>query len=181
MGSFSWCYCDMGKIRQEEGIWGMETKPTRKQRLVAYSHSHPASVLFPEEFGGESARINVESYLDYGMFAGKDIYDLVAEWNRRWLSENPDWVRPSDTEQRPIHERPWYKYYADLTLTREEVIEKWQQENPDRRVEWRYVGIDIACYNEDNAVLKYPIKIARKRSSRYETCPASIRDPYQGF
>jgi len=47
--------------------------------------------------------------------------------------------------------------------------------------EWkRNLGIDVACYDEQNAALKYPIKITHDYNGIYETCPASKSDPNQG-
>ena len=90
MGCFSWCYCDTGKIRMSHG----EAKPRRDQRLVGYSQDHPASVLFPKEFGGKGAQIDIDVYPDYGHFGGRDIFELVANWNREWVAANPEWVPP---------------------------------------------------------------------------------------
>ena len=45
----------------------------------------------------------------------------------------------------------------------------------------RKIGISIACYDEQNAALKYPIKIARLKNSVYEECSPSDSDPNQGW
>jgi hypothetical protein len=45
----------------------------------------------------------------------------------------------------------------------------------------RSIGIDIACYNDQNAALKYPIKIAERKNSVYETCEPSLSDSDQGM
>lgn len=44
----------------------------------------------------------------------------------------------------------------------------------------REIGIDIACCDEDNASLKYPIKITTKEME-YEDVEPSKRDPKQGW
>ena len=44
----------------------------------------------------------------------------------------------------------------------------------------REIGIDIACYDEDNATLKYPIKITTKEME-YEDVSPSLSDPDQGW
>ena len=41
------------------------------------------------------------------------------------------------------------------------------------------IGVNIACYDEQNADLPYPIKIAEK-AALYEMQPASKKDPNQG-
>ncbi len=45
----------------------------------------------------------------------------------------------------------------------------------------REIGIDIACYDEDNAKLKYPIKITYDSNAVYEDCTYSLSDPDQGL
>lgn len=45
----------------------------------------------------------------------------------------------------------------------------------------RILGIAVACYDEQNAALKYPIKIASTNQCKYEDLPASKSDPNQGW
>lgn len=45
----------------------------------------------------------------------------------------------------------------------------------------RHIGIDIACYNEQNAALRYPIKITHDPDAVYEDCVYSHNDPNQGW
>ncbi len=45
----------------------------------------------------------------------------------------------------------------------------------------RLIGIRIACYDEDNAKLKYPIKITHDPLAVYEDCKPSLSDPWQGW
>jgi len=45
----------------------------------------------------------------------------------------------------------------------------------------RIIGIDLACYDEDNRKLKYPIKITHDASAIYEHCCPSDSDPNQGW
>lgn len=44
----------------------------------------------------------------------------------------------------------------------------------------REIGIDIACYDEDNTALTYPIKITTKEMEYEEVAP-SLNDPNQGW
>lgn len=44
----------------------------------------------------------------------------------------------------------------------------------------RSVGIEIACYDEDNLSLKYPIKITEE-PMKYEDAKASYNCPLQGY
>lgn len=45
----------------------------------------------------------------------------------------------------------------------------------------RNLGIMLACYDEDNMKLKYPIKITHDATAVYEDCNYSPSDPDQGF
>ena len=191
MGNFSWCFCDMGEIKTRFNGFYDELKPKTQQRLRI---GESAYVLFPKEFGGKDAQIHESMYDGYGNFNKKDIYDLVADWNREWIANHPEWIpphskkyaerNPEHAPAKPISTYPWYPYYSDLTLSRKEVVEKCKEECEDWRMpylEYRSIGIDISCYDEDNASLLYPIKIAKHENSVYEDCPASYRDPGQGF
>lgn len=115
------------------------------------------------------------SYEGYGEFAGQDMYDLVADWNRPFLSKHPDFEILGMSI--PISKAEWYPAYADLSKSREEVIASAASSLCD----WRGIGIDIACYNWQNEKLPYPIKIAKKKIYTYQELPASHSDPEQGL
>jgi hypothetical protein len=65
-------------------------------------------------------------------------------------------------------------------MSEEALMEKY------RDISWgntqiRCIGIDIACYDEDQDQLKYPIKITYDRNAVYEHCGISYKDPDQGW
>lgn len=157
MGQFSWLDCKT------------------KQQIIDNKRKD-VFVLVPKEFGG--GHIKETCYDGYGDFGGYDIFDLVADWNRKDLSENSDFVFPYSNEQ--IKNKDWYKFYADLNLTREEVVEK-TKEKGNRFFEWRYIGIALSCYDEDNEALPYPIKITYDETAKYEWNAPSDSDPNQGW
>lgn len=117
MGQFSWLDCK-----------------TKEQVLDDVKRD--VYVLIPKEFGG--GHLLETCYDGYGNFGGRDVYALVAEWNRPQLCTGND----------------------DID---------------------RYVGIDIAAYDEWNARLKYPIKITHDPNAVYEECEPSPNDPDQGW
>ena len=47
--------------------------------------------------------------------------------------------------------------------------------------EIRSIGIEIACYDEENAKLKYPIKLVEDKDLDYEKVKPSINCPDQGY
>ena len=119
------------------GFFSWKTSDTDKSISNKYSieGALPVYVLIPKEFGG--GYIEENNYEGYGIFGGKDIYALVARWNKPELCNGDD-----------DHDRS--------------------------------IGINIACYDEDNAKLKYPIKIT-ENVMLYEHARASNECPYQGF
>ncbi len=114
-------------------------------------------VLVPKEFGG--GHIKEWCYDGYGRFGGHDIYDLVVDWNREYLEE----YRKNDT-----FKCDWLQKYNSV----EEAFENMHK---------RDIGISIACYDEDNAKLRYPIKITHDPNAIYERCVHSKSDPNQGW
>ena len=182
MGQFSWLDC-------EDGSQIIDNK-------IADVY-----VLVPEEFGG--GHICERCYDGYGNFGGNDIYDLVADWNRKYLKDHPDYRTPHSIQEssyvyeqlkytydklglempkecikefgRKVSEYTWYECYSDLSLTREEIVKKLGGYS------YRNIGIDIACYDEDNAALPFPIKITHNPNLKYEDCEPSLSDPDQGW
>ena len=158
MGFFSWKFADV------------------KQRLKIGREAYvPVAPCFHDTYG---VQIHTHYYDGYGHFGKYDIYDLVADWNRKYLAENPSHYLPGQEEK--VSAASWYKYYADLSLSKKEIEELMSKEE-GYKWEYRYIGIHIACYNEDNASLEYPIKICKyAKNAVYDDLPASDRDPMQG-
>jgi hypothetical protein len=119
------------------GFFSWKTSDTNRSISNQYSSrgTFPVYVLIPQEFGG--GYIKEENYEGYGVFGGKDIYTLVANWNC------PEKCVGDDDKDRDI-------------------------------------GIDIACYDEENDKLKYPIKITEK-PMKYEDAKSSDSCPDQGY
>ena len=172
MGQFSWLDCK-----------------TKEQILDNVSRD--VYLLIPKEFGG--GHVVEHCYDGYGHFGRHDVYDLVADWNRSWVAAHPDYIRPYDAiyaEKHPEHpakkmcEMPWWPFYSDLTLSREEVVKKWKEAGAEGCLfgcEYRIIGIDLACYDDDNNALPYPIKITHDPDAVYERCDMSWSDPDQGW
>ena len=59
-------------------------------------------------------------------------------------------------------------------LSDDEMIDKYGEDYK------REIGINLACYDEDNASLPYPIKITYDETAVYEDCEISLSDPNQG-
>ena len=128
MGQFSWLTSDT-----EEQVFCDDPKDT-------------VYVPIPREFQdliGTDCLVE-SNYDGYGRFGGRDIYALVAIWNKGVDKyTNPDGSLMPDNEIR-----------GD--------------------------GIAIACYEDDNFKLKYPIKITSEKIE-YERALPSKPDPNQGW
>lgn len=137
-------------------------------------------VLIPQEFGG--GHIHESCYDGYGNFGDYDIYDLIVTWNRKWIADNPDFVLPSMDGKR-LADYAWYEFLADDENDFDGIVGKWKDSEKGGAVwyELRIIGIDIACYDEDNAAIRYPIKITHDQNAVYEWCAPSKSDPNQGW
>lgn len=168
MGSFSWYASDTKRAIRSHNCFSV------------YALQPEGEPLLEREYDG------------YGEFGGQDIYDLVADWNRKYLAEHPGFLivqhgRVWSEEKgsyfpvgpKRVDEFDWYPLYADLSKSREE-IEREQREAGKVFWEYRHIGIEIACYDDQNMNLPYPIKLVEKPVP-YSAAAASKSDPGQGF
>ena len=127
--------------------------------------SRDVYLLIPKEFGG--GHIKETCYDGYGHFGRHDIYDLVVDWNTPYLDEI--------LKQKDDFRSGWVSLYEEdfLRLSKGEEIRSGTEK--------RTLGIAIACYDEDNARLRYPIKITHDPKAVYEICGMSESDPNQGW
>lgn len=79
MGFFSWLTCDTNE--------SISNRYSARGPLTAYA-------LIPKEFGG--GFLKEENYEGYGVFGGRDIFALVANWNK------PDACTGNDEEDRML-------------------------------------------------------------------------------
>jgi hypothetical protein len=123
-------------------------------------------LLVPKPFQKKYGEAIKETCYDgYGRFAGYDIFDLVIEWNKDMI---PEVIRKSRIGR-------W------KCRIKEEDIKNLTNyyEGKDIDCELRWLGIILACYDEDNARLDYPIKITSKKFD-YDLVEPSKSDPNQG-
>lgn len=120
-------------------------------------------VLVPEQFGG--GHIEESCYEGYGVFGGHDVYDLVADWNSQYLDEV---LENADAWQ------------SGFVKSETENLKRLAK-GGELSCEKRWLGIVLACYDNDNAKLRFPIKITHDPKAVYEWCPPSKSDPNQGW
>lgn len=157
MGFFSWLDC------------------IDKSQILIHERKN-VYVLVPKRFGGGHI---VETFYDgYGNFGFDDIYELVADWNRTYLSKHPDFVLPS--VNRKVSEYCWYEAYINKKNSHEDIVNITRTKYDLECFEYRDIGIALSCEDEDNAVIKYPIKITHNPDVVYEDCEPSLYDEHQG-
>lgn len=194
MGCFSWKYSD--------------TKKAMKCGKVTDSY-----LLVPPAFQDKYGEyIHTSCYDGYGHFGQYDVYDLVAEWNQEFLSEDmiifekeiklenfgglysfeKESLKRQGLSEEEIEAKDFESkqkaynnavYYRNLTINRANDYKNSLSDNEMKNKygqDWkREIGIDIACYDEQNAKLPYPIKIT-SIPMKYEDAKASKADPNQG-
>lgn len=123
-------------------------------------------LLVPPEFQETYSKAIYEPCYDgYGHYGGYDIYELVALWNKEMIPEivekikNGEWYSGSERDIPNLQD-----FYEDAEID----------------CELRWIGIIMACYDEDNRRLKYPIKITTKVMEYSDVAP-SRSDPHQGW
>lgn len=105
-------------------------------------------------------------YNGYGHFGGYDIYELIIEWNKDMI---PEIIRRAENGS-------WYCSHAKDDIWD---LQRYYDGEPITN-ELRWLGILVACYDEDNFALKYPIKIT-SREMDYNLAKPSKSDPNQGW
>lgn len=138
------------------GMFSWITSDTEESiGAVGTGHERMVYLLIPDAFGGGSFK--EDAYEGYGVFGGHDVYEVVALWN----------LELEELER-----------FGDLTLENKfgEIIAQDGSEE-----DLRGLGISIACYDKDNARLKYPIKLVENPELRYEDVPPSKSCPSQGY
>ena len=126
-----------------------------------------AYLLVPPPFQEKYGKTIYEGCYDgYGHFGKYDVYDLIIEWNKHMIPEIIERIETGKwrCDSNESNVRNLQNYYDGKELD----------------CELRLLGIVIACYDEDNFVLEYPIKITSKEMEYDEASP-SKGDPYQGW
>lgn len=152
MGQFSWIYSDT----QKQLVDG--------KRADTYLLVPPP---FQEKYG---KAIYEPCYDGYGRFGGYDVYELIPFWNREMIPEMIERIKSGH----------WAGGSALDISTLEDFFEDEDFEPHDALRDLRWIGIVMACYDEDNAALKCPIKITTK-PMEYDNVTPSLRDPNQGW
>lgn len=145
--------------------WLRADKNISKNGQANICYGERIKILIPDEFGGGYIK---GEYLDYGLVEEADgnqydLYELVAIWNSPEIRKKLTELGYQNTNLKAVGEEGT----IDSKITN--II--------------RSYGIKIACYDEDHAKIKFPLKLVdEKTKAAYEDCKYfSIGDPKQGF
>lgn len=141
--------------------WTLANRPLQYKRSGEYKQS---CVLQYNTYGAivcpDNTLIQEPCYEGYGVFDGKDVYELVVDWNKPHLLDiihNPKFKQSSVLTMQNVEELMAAIIKNDQAAL-ETCINKMTTNAPYLKQEWkRSLGIFIACQN--NIILPYPIKI----------------------
>ena len=154
MGCFTWTLANKEEIRKDGSDYLLSCK---------LRYGGKGVIVCPD-----NTYIVENKYEGYGIFDGKDIYDLVVDWNRPFLEMIFDKLKSrADKDKNPwgYHSPPWGYHLRDIAIAyqhgdNETISRLLEKLSPLERQEWkRIIGIAIACEDENNDSLPYPIKI----------------------
>lgn len=176
MGAFSWC-----------------TSDTKKSiPCCSPFEDLPGTVYLLNPFGEPYKET---AYEGYGEFGGRDVYDLVVEWNREYLTSD-NVSKPNRNDYAPgeagdaYFQRACERYRATVDAIQAYAggaSDEFMKEKYGKLLgygeftnDWkRNLGIAIACDNVNHVKLKYPIKIV-EHPMPYEKAGISPACPFQG-
>lgn len=159
--------------------WTLANKPVKLLKSGDYAAS---CKLKYDGYGAvvcpDGTLIKEHCYEGYGIFNGKDVYDLVVDWNKQHLTDIPNLPcfqhdhRPED-DAAYIAALTAYQKDDDIGLTKAIRI-MFRNMSPSITRDWkRWLGIYIAC-GENNLLIPYPIKIVDCKNPRpYDALPPS--------
>lgn len=163
MGFFTWT-----DARQE---------PRTKRNGDYYSSDMIRYGAYAKVVCPDNSAIVEPCYDGYGLFDGKDIYELVVDWNKEYLKDAFDKMSPDDWGFRYKEIALAYQY-DKKSLLETLIHDMANSEGPYILKDWkRTIGIAIGCVSNKNDIrIPYPIKITknRGRSTYQDMVPSYI-------
>ncbi len=177
MGMFSWI-----DVTGNENICDSDDKT-----ILLIPKDHREEIA--DFFGVELTDTGIEGRYDgYGRVKGIDVYDVAAFLNICVCNDEQfEYVKRSvgsntarDMEKiRQAYKEGFFESIRDFGEIAEELNLSGSSLGFEN--EFRSYGITLACYDEDNARLPYPIKLTVSDKQTYENSYFSMGDPNQGF
>ena len=118
-------------------------------------------LLVPKPFQEKYGKTIYEGYYDgYGRFGGYDVYNLIPEWNKEMI---PEIIRR-------IKNGTWFCNATESDV--KDLLNYYSGE--EIGCDLRHLGIIMACYDEDNFSLEYPIKITTMEMEYENVSPSKL-------
>lgn len=147
------------------GQWSYLYANTDNKKAMLDNVKADSYLLVPPPFQSKYGKYILETEYDgYGHMGGYDVHELVIEWNRDFIPMIIKQRNGKSADGREMNVDSLMAYYEGREIS----------------CPLRYLGIEIACYNEDNASLPFPIKITNA-PCEYGSVGASKDDPNQGW
>lgn len=166
MGFFTWTFANRALVETGVGTCFHDYAPYSKLHYGGRGY-----VQCPD-----GTVIEEPCYDGYGIFGGKDVFDLVVDWNKGRLES----ALYSKTQHKP--DRLYFELAYSVDIGREDLCPDIAKRHVDAGLaapyllkDWkRSLGVEIT--SEDNKGLPNPIKITSCRNPRkkYADLPASI-------
>ena len=194
MGQFSWIYSDTNKQLLDDiyaDTYLLVPKPFQEKYGKAiyegcydgygnfgrYDVYELVALWNRENLSSETMALRLPKVEEYG-----GLFDSEKEELRKKGATEEE-IKKADAEKQ--------QEYCDKAILRYKKVllrnKDFANNVPDNVMKEKYgrnylreIGIDIACYDEDKAVLKYTIKITTKEME-YEDVKPSLSDPNQGW
>ena len=102
---------------------------------------------------------------------------LIPQHGMVWSEDKGTYMDPAPKR---VDEFEWYSAFSDLTKSRHDIEKEMRVTLGRDYWEYRYIGIEIGCYDDQNMNLPYPIKLV-EHPVPYPAAAASNSDPDQGW
>jgi len=139
--------------------WTLANKTPRKNRTGCYRsdcklrYGGYGAIVCPD-----NTLIQEDCYEGYGEFDGRDVYDLVVDWNKAHLMEIPSIPGFKPWGNTAAFHAIMRAFQDDDQEALQAAVDAAAVNDPIMKTDWkRIIGVYIAC--ENNALIPYPIKI----------------------
>lgn len=164
MGYFTFTFANRTLKINKDGEYSKSCK-------LGYDGRNTGYIAFPDGTFSEPETC----YNGYGIIAGHEVYEMVAEWNKPYIEEILKKVQEKDgkyfvTDKLLAIGTAWQK---DDQETIDQILEKEDDRYITPVKDWkRTIGIAIV-HAKDIAEVRYPLKIVSSTKKKYDELPAS--------
>ena len=194
MGQFSWLYSDTNKQlvdNKEANAYLLIPEPYQEEYgkyiletcYDGYGHFGNYDVYeLVALWNRKNMPLNTSAVKELELSDFDGLWDFEKEELRKKGANDDDIEKADKEEKNKCYEIAKERYHRESQM-----LCDFKADTPDEIMKQKYgkdflriIGIDIACEDEDNFALKFPIKITSVEMS-YSSANPSTSDPYQGW